>query len=96
MTCNECHAQFDVSFKNPFFELFQWEKGRTFKYNLEGFKLRFQAMSMGDRLSIILTLLIMFFAVNLLVAGTIAMLKSEPKKKKDITLPKADGHYEVI
>lgn len=95
VTCQKCHAQFDVSFKSPLFELFKWEKGRTLKYNLEGFKLRLKAMPFNEKVNAFLTLAIVIVFLNLLVLGVTSMLNTN-KVKQEPLLPKDNTHYEVI
>lgn len=95
VTCNKCFIQFDVSFKNPFLELFQWERGRTLKYNLEGLRLRFKAMTFGDKINALMTIFIIILFLNLLVLGALSAIQSLGEKPIE-TLPKDKDHYEVI
>lgn len=95
VTCQKCHAQFEISFKSPLLELFQWEKGRTFKYNLEGFKLRFRAMPIDQKMSAFLTLAIVIVFLNLVFLGVASLIDSQ-KIKQEPLLPKDNSHYEVI
>lgn len=95
VTCNKCKVQFDVAFKSPLFELLQWEKGRTLKYNLEGLKLRFKAMPPMQKLSAFFTIIVVLLFINLLIVG-VSILINGPSVKKELPLPEDNTHYEVI
>ena len=95
VSCHKCHAQFDVSFKSPFLSLFQWEKGRTLKYNLEGLKLRFKAMSISEKMSLFASIFVILLFMNLVFLVVGSVFEGQSKKMQPV-LPKSNEHIEVI
>jgi len=54
ITCPKCSTAFNVQFKNPWSDLFQWYKGRGFLFNLKSFYYRFKLLPLGTRVMMIL------------------------------------------
>jgi hypothetical protein len=97
ITCHKCKAQFDVNFKSPIFDLLSWEKGRTLKYNIEGFKLRFKAMPIKEKVGIFLSFLIFVVLFNLVILTAGSFLnKKFNSNTPELNLPESSEHFEVI
>ena len=49
ITCPQCSTLFDVSFINPFTEVFQWKKSLGIIHNLKNIKLNFKKLPAKDK-----------------------------------------------
>lgn len=66
VNCPKCSTSFNVQFKNPWSDLFQWYKGRGFLFNLKSFYYRFKLLPLGTRVMMILIVgLLLQFVVGL-------------------------------
>ncbi len=81
ITCPKCTTSFNVQFKNPWSDLFQWYKGRGLLFNMKSFYYRFKLLPLGTRvMMIILTGLIVQAMVGI---GTTSLDKTNKPALKD-------------
>ena len=83
VTCPRCQGQIQLSFKSPLSELFQWEKGRTFSYNLRMLSWRFKSLPFQFKISMVLQIVLLGLLIQWLLAPSAdkAPEAIEPLKK---------------
>lgn len=86
VTCSRCQGQIQLSFKSPLSELFKWEKGRTFSYNLRMFTWRFKSLPMQFKVTLFLQLIVLVW-IGQMLAGLFTGPKTAPAEPLP---PKAD------
>ena len=81
ITCPKCTTAFNVEFKNPWADLFQWYKGRGFLFNLKSFYYRFKLLPFGTRVMMIILTGLFFQMIATL--GTTSFEKTKKPVLKD-------------
>lgn len=65
--CFKCSAQFDLNFKSPLLELFQWYPGLSFKYNLKSFFLRIKALPFTTKFFLLALIMIIISSISSII-----------------------------
>ncbi|TNF27428.1 MAG: hypothetical protein EP319_11605 [Deltaproteobacteria bacterium] len=56
VSCPKCTTSFNIQFKNPWSEFFQWYKGRGLLFNLKSFYYRTKLLPLGTRIMMVVIL----------------------------------------
>lgn len=88
ITCPKCHSQFDITFRNPFKEVFNWQKGNGFLPNMRGIKNRFWQLPRHTRTSMFIFFTMIIITSLLMFLSIVAPKKTAVTLDKKITTPK--------
>lgn len=90
VSCNSCHVQFDVNFKSPVSEVFQWSKGYSMAHNMRFMMTRFKSLPMNAKASVFLFLLVVMIIIDFLISGATTYFNSpqleESKNAQDVVI----------
>ncbi len=88
ITCPRCTVLFDLSFTNPFKEIFKWDKSLSFFLNIKGFKARFLSLPAKDRFSVAIFFISILLFLSIMVTSS---LYTDKKTTQDV-LPEENDH----
>lgn len=76
ISCPKCHVRFQIGFKSPLLELFKWEKGRSFKFNLKSFSYRFTLLPLSTKFILSIMMFLAFLMLGTLIEWGMSLTQS--------------------